>query len=497
MAKQQIYEITNGSTLIYQKQNAFNGYSFTIGFRCGAQMDGKYKGLSHLLEHLLFRAPDPKSTNILMDNIVKYTINQNAFTSKDCIAVTFSCVYKNVEQALANLQTLLTRTKFTASQVAQELEIVKHEIKMYKDQDAFEQSSALDFLLTNIENETESIDILGNSRTLNSITPELLSKYVKRYFNLDNLVISVTTNKSLDSVLELCNKYIYSALKRASSPKYIVPLTEPTTFKDVNAFVAVPDEYFQNVSLCLLLRERSSYAEDINLEYAYDVIEEYLMNDMGGILWDVLRTKNQLTYDYELSNLDFGTAKFKAFSVLTNSSKMRKTVRELCNTIRQIGTYGISKSDFEKIKKVLTDIKLATLNKFRSTSAKSNFLDFLAKKPFVDYKKVNDYIEKMTYEQFNEYIMGVYSTANVSFAANGKFDSRKCYSLIEIEKMLGNYSHVEMQADFNAPKIEFTPLPDQNLDKLNDIANEYILQKTSQPKKETKPVISIDDTPIK
>ena len=135
---------------------------------------------------------------------------------------------------------------------------------------------------------------------------------------MDNLVISVTTNKSLDSVLELCNKYIYSALKRASSPKYIVPLTEPTTFKDVNAFVAVPDEYFQNVSLCLLLRERSSYAQDINLEYAYDVIEEYLMNTMGGILWDRLRTKNQLVYSYNLSNINIGARKYKCFKAITN-----------------------------------------------------------------------------------------------------------------------------------------------------------------------------------
>ena len=54
MAKQQVINMENGSTLIYQKQKSFNGTSFVIGFRSGCQLDGKYLGLSHLLEHLLF-----------------------------------------------------------------------------------------------------------------------------------------------------------------------------------------------------------------------------------------------------------------------------------------------------------------------------------------------------------------------------------------------------------------------------------------------------------
>ena len=46
----------NGATLIYQKQNTFDGCHFIIGFRGGSQLDGKYTGLSKLLEHLLFRS---------------------------------------------------------------------------------------------------------------------------------------------------------------------------------------------------------------------------------------------------------------------------------------------------------------------------------------------------------------------------------------------------------------------------------------------------------
>lgn len=499
MAKQQVFKFDNGASLIYQKQTAFNGYSFAIGFRCGSQLDGKYKGLSHLLEHLLFRNPNPKSTTLLLDNILRYTIDQNAYTSKNCICVTFDSAYKNVEQSLKNVTDMLNR-RFTKEQIAREVEIVKHEINMYKDVENSERQSAYELLINTIMDDTNIFnpDILGTPKTLKTITPELLSNYMKRYFNLDNLIISVTTNKSVENVSELCQKYIFPSLKPASKPEYIIPTPKPLKFKDMNALVAVPTEDSQNVSICLLLRERSNLSEDINLEYAYDVIEEYLMNNMGSILWDVLREKNQLVYNFSLSNLDYTYAKFKAFQATTTQGKMRKTIAEVCKTIRNIGLYGVPPKKFSDVKKALTDIRTATLNKFRAYDANQNFITYLHGDPFVDYKKVNDYIQNMTLEDFNNHIMQIYSTANVSLAVEGKFDTRKCYNLLEVEKMLGNYSNVGYEQDFNPPKIEVSPIPDPTLQAIEMLADNYLKQKEAekqQPDENT--CVTIDNEKVK
>ena len=84
MAKQEVLELENGATLVYQKQSVFNGYSFVIGFRSGAQLDGKYKGLSHLLEHLLFSGSTQSKTKSILNRVLAYSINQNAFTTPNC-----------------------------------------------------------------------------------------------------------------------------------------------------------------------------------------------------------------------------------------------------------------------------------------------------------------------------------------------------------------------------------------------------------------------------
>lgn len=436
MAKQQIFEFENGATLVYQKQNVFNGYSFVIGFRSGAQLDGKYKGLSHLLEHLLFRATNDNLTKNILNKILSHTVNQNAFTTKNSIAVTFSATQNNVELALANCMQMITSKKFSEEQIKKEIEIVKQEINMYKDSSDscdFALESLFDSLMVPTE-DYGAFDILGNPRSLKSITPELLKKYVSRYFNLDNLVISITSNKSAEDAIKLCEEHIFPKLTNAKSSKYIIPYDQPAEFHNMNGLIAIPNRNQQNVQINLLLRERNDYSEDIDREYAYEIIEGYMLNSFGSLLWDALRVRNNLVYDYGVEGQDFGKTKFKVFSALTSGPKMRKTISEICKVIKDIADNGVPQKLYETVMKALTDRQSANLQKFKNCSAQSNYNGLLEGVPFVDYKKVNTYIQNMTYEEFNSYIQGIYKKAEVSLSVYGNFDRGKCITLLKLSK---------------------------------------------------------------
>lgn len=500
MAKQQVAYVEDlGATIIYQKQSTFNGYSFVIGFRSGAQLDGKYKGLSHLLEHLLFRNPDKDMTNNILNDIVKYSINQNAYTSKNFIVSVFSATQANVKFALNNCVRTFTNKNFSKDQIKKEIEIVKHEIdlKKYDILDESVRGMAFETLISHLtENEdvTSSLDILGTPKTLNSITPEILTEYVERYFNLDNMVISITSNKSFEDAVNICAEYIFPHFKRASEEKYIVPLPEPETFKNVNMLYGLPIAEAQNVTIELLLRERGTWSENLDKELAYATIEEYMMNTIGGLLWDTLRIKNNLVYSSHLANLDYGSAKFKCIQAITSAPKMRKTISEICKCIKNISENGFPKEFFETVKQALTDTQNASLLKFKSCSAYGNFADYITSTPFVDYKKAYDYIKTMTYEEFNEYITSIYKQANVSVAIEGNFDSRKVYNLVEIEEMLGNYRHKEQKENLNQPVIQATSIPSYESEMIAEFTKMIAEKQASDQdlEKET-PTVTIDD----
>lgn len=476
MAKQQVVQFDNGTSLIYQKQSVFNGYSFVIGFRSGAQLDGKYKGLSHLLEHLMFRTSSSKSMkkNVLND-ILKYSINQNAYTTQNCISSTFSVTNDNVVFALENQLKMFMGKSFSDTQIKREIEIVKQEMNLITDNFADSKLSGLDALLTGLKKPTNtmnSLDLIGNARTLNQIKPEHLKKYIERYFNSNNLVISVTTNQSLDKVVELLNEHVFPKVPMAKSEKYIIPFPELPKFNEINALCLYPNPNCQNVTIDLLLRENIDVNLDKDKEFAFNVVEEYIMNSIGGVLWNVLREDNNLVYNYSLTNADYTTAKFKHFNATTNRAKMRKTVREVCTTIKNIGLYGVPKEKFEIVKQALTDQQNATLQKFKSCSASQNFESYMYDIPFIDYKKAFNYIKTMTYEEFNNYIQPIYSSAQASLAVDGSFDSRKMYNLVEIEELLGNYSHSPDWHAYNQPVAQATQMPDPRTEMIMQFADQ-------------------------
>lgn len=519
MAKPQIIDCENGATIIYQKQNSFNGAHFVIGFRGGSKLDGEYKGLSHLLEHLLFREVSDNLTQNILNNIFQYSINQNAFTSKDMICVDFSVVDKNIDIALDNAMRMITKTHFTDKQIKNEIDIVKQEINLNKINPEEEEIGAVDVLLENLaeHDDFNNDDILGTPKTLNTITPDILKRYVKRYFNLDNLVVSVTSNKSMNEVVSMINEKIFSKLSNATKVEYVVDFPKLTEYKNNNLMVALPQENSHNVVVDLLIRENTMAVETLlsdqmirinkqlfkkgekqldledmeNFKYAYDVIESYMMNNIGGVLWNALRGKKGLVYSYSLNNIDLGTAKYKCFEATTNGSNLRTTTKKICDIIKDLGENSYNKQTFTFVKQALVDQKNATLQKYKNYSAMDNFQGYMMGLPVLDYEEVTKFIGEIDYNLFSEYVKTAYHQPNISMAVQGKFDTRKCYNLVEIEQLVGNNSHKAEKAQLNTPIIQAT----QSEDSLPEIVQQIIAknQPAHKPEQEVPKVVTIDN----
>ena len=471
MAKQEIIEFDNGATLIYQKQSAFDGHSFVIGFRGGSQLDGKYKGLSHLLEHLIFRSPKENLTKNILNNILNNSFGVNAYTSPNDIRLVFSAVDKNADIALNEFMKRLTSTDFSEEQIAKEIDVVKQEINLTLDRAKRTPQDAFSLFLNSISEvpcSGDPLEVLGTPKTLKTITPDVLKKYVERYFNSDNLVISVTSNKPKEAVIKLIQDKIFSRIKPAKDPRFVVDYPAEEYYKPINMLVAIPNQNMSNVNISLLLRERSFFDDaqyfehkqstDPNKLYAFDVMEEYLMNTIGGLMWNKLRGEKQLVYTYDLEHINLGTPTFKAFSATTNSKNMRTTIRTICSMVKELGENGIPQEMFEGVKTALIDREASVLQRFKNCSAEGNYEDLMFGGNFLDYSAVSKHISNMSYEEFNASVTKTYKTANVSLLVDGGFDASRVYKLIEVEEMLGNYAHSKDKQELNQPRAEATLL---------------------------------------
>ncbi len=155
-------------------------------------------GTAHYLEHKLFESEEGDAFKLY----AKTGASANAYTSFDTTCYLFSCT-DNFKESLGILFDLIQSPYFTPETIEKEQGIIGQEIKMY--QDSPEWMVNMNLLQALYHNHPINIDIAGTVDTIAEITPDTLYDCYNSYYNLNNMVLCVSGNVSLDDVMEVAD----------------------------------------------------------------------------------------------------------------------------------------------------------------------------------------------------------------------------------------------------------------------------------------------------
>ena len=158
-------------------------------------------GIAHFLEHKLFESEDG-------DAFVRYAqtgANANAYTSFEKTCYLFSCTEK-FDESLEILLDFVQSPYFTAQTVAKEQGIIGQEIKMYDD--APDWRVMFNMLENMYHNHPVKIDIAGTVESIAEITAEKLYEVYNVFYNLNNMVLCVSGNVTVDKVLKTADRLL-------------------------------------------------------------------------------------------------------------------------------------------------------------------------------------------------------------------------------------------------------------------------------------------------
>lgn len=478
MAKPKISISKHGATFIYQKDPTIRGTKIAIAFRGGAQFDGNYTGLSHLIEHLIFRELSDEKTKAFLDKTLAKCTNLDAYTSSDSITVSFAATTNDSQEMIKKFMKRILNKTFTQEQILKEIDVISHEIELTGD-DVVDNTVSDDYivnaLVANKINRTTHDELLGTYKHLKkTVTPQVVADYINQYFTEGNLMVSMVSNEKFEDCVSFYEKQILNKVNRAKDSSFVAGYPEKIYFLPKNMLALEPDECSSGVVVKLYLRERVFESENPEFEMAVDTLESNLMTEIGGILWNEFRVKEPLTYLTELRNINVETSKFKVFTINTNKAKLNRVIKKLCDTLNNIAKNGVERKIFEEVQTALRDLNSSKMFRKSRPNALENLEDYIHGYHIVDEDKLNYYITHMTYEQYCDYIKNVYTNGQVSLRVTGDFDTRKCYNLIEIEEMLGNKAHSENKSALNLPRYEVTPvtLTDEEKDAWDKIVKE-------------------------
>lgn len=176
----------------------------------------KISGISHLIEHMLFKGTVNRSARDIANDIDKIGGHSNAFTGKEATCYYLKTLSSNVREGADILLDMLLRSTFDRAEMAREKKVICEEIKMIKDtpdEDCLDTMSVQVFKGTPYEK-----SIIGTATSLKGISRDTVLKYINEEYTADRVVVSVAGNFDENEISEIFDEG-FSALKKSKTDK--------------------------------------------------------------------------------------------------------------------------------------------------------------------------------------------------------------------------------------------------------------------------------------
>jgi predicted Zn-dependent peptidase len=253
-------------TMIYAK----------TGSRCESN---SIKGISHFIEHLMFKGTRTRTAKQIAYDIEKYGAQLNAWTDYELTAYWIKSANKYKKDAENILMDMLHNSFFPQKEIDKEREVILQEMKMYEDDPSSAVSEIHQKALFE-EADGLYLPIIGTKQSLANIDRGLLLDYYRnRYKDLTFVQIGDVSDYRIDNTKSLDN---------ISNLPYIKNIVGRN-----DVIVKRPGISQANVIIGNVIKPYTS--SNLDTLVLTDLLEG-VMNSMSGRLFSKLREENNLCY---------------------------------------------------------------------------------------------------------------------------------------------------------------------------------------------------------
>src|SRR5450755_2093237 len=169
--------------------------SVSLGLWVGigsAHEDGAQRGISHVIEHMLFKGTPSRSARAIAELMDSIGGNLNAFTDKEATCYHARVVDVHAPLALEVLSDMFLHSLFEPGELTKEKQVILEEIRMYDDSpDDINQDL---FLRSVWSGSPLGEPIIGYAETVSSISPDLIRAYIGERYKPASVIVAAAGN---------------------------------------------------------------------------------------------------------------------------------------------------------------------------------------------------------------------------------------------------------------------------------------------------------------
>jgi predicted Zn-dependent peptidase len=330
--------LDNGITIVTETMTGVS--SVSIGFWVGAgsrDEDPAIAGVSHFLEHLLFKGTESRSALDISEAIESVGGEINAYTTKEHTAYYVRLLDADLDLGLDILSDIIWAPAFRVDEIEAERQVILEEILMHEDEpsdlvhDVF--AGAL------FSGHPLGREVLGNAGTIEPMTRDQIVEYFSARYRPSSMVVAAAGNLDHDRVVDGIQAR-FAGPDGGAPPRHTGLNVPPRP-------LAVAKRATEQGHLVVGMRSLSAHDDD---RFALSILNHILGGGMSSRLFQEIREKRGLAYSvysYRSGDADAGRL---AIYAGTSPSRTQEVLAVVGEQLDALAADGITERELKMAK---------------------------------------------------------------------------------------------------------------------------------------------------
>ena len=341
--------LENGLQVILKKDKRAPVVTSHIWYKIGSadEFSGK-TGLSHALEHMMFKGTKKYPGGIFSQTIAKLGGKENAFTSKDYTAYYQTLPSQYLEQALKFESDRMNNLVIKKEDFLKEIEVIKEERRLRTDDQP--EGVAYEQLYASAYNNSSYHDpIIGWMEDLNAMSEQDISNWYDNWYAPNNATVVIVGDIDFKETLQLIKKY-YGPKKRVKIKDRTIR-DEPLQYGEKEVSIQIKDKP-SYIIMGYKVPSLNSKNIDTSECYALSVLSGILSSGQNSRLQKIL-VRDKKVASYADSGYSMFSRNDPLFLIDINplvGEVTEKIQKELDEIILELQTNLVHKQELDRIK---------------------------------------------------------------------------------------------------------------------------------------------------